>query len=87
VTPNDWRRVKELFSTAVALDESEQDSFLDAQPDTEEVVGEARSLLAAYLESPDFLEGSAPELQQLEPIDQPEKAAAWKAMLEQTPAK
>jgi tRNA A-37 threonylcarbamoyl transferase component Bud32 len=76
VNPNDWRRVKELFSTAVALDECKRDSLLDAQPDSEEVLDEVRSLLAAYLESPDFLEGSVPELPPLEPIDEPANSLA-----------
>jgi len=66
VNPNDWKRAKELFSTAVTLDEAERDAYIDSQPDSNEILDEARSLLAAYLESPDFLEGAVPELPPVE---------------------
>ncbi len=62
VNLNDWKRAKELFSTAVTLDEAERDAYIDSQPDSIEILDEARSLLAAYFESPDFLEGATPEL-------------------------
>jgi tetratricopeptide (TPR) repeat protein len=62
VNPNDWKRSKELFSTVVELAEAERDPFLAAQPDSNEVLDEVRSLLATYLESPDFLEGVTPPL-------------------------
>ena len=62
MNPNDWDRAKALFSTAVALDEGQRDSYLGSQPDSKEILNEVRSLLAAYLESPDFLEGATPEL-------------------------
>jgi tetratricopeptide (TPR) repeat protein len=62
VNPNDWKRAKELFSAAIALDEPERGSYLDAQPESKEVIAEVRSLLAAYQESPDFLEGDSPEM-------------------------
>jgi len=62
VTPNDWIRVKELFSAVIALDEPERGSFLDAQPESKEVIAEVYSLLSAYQESPEFLEGETPQL-------------------------
>jgi serine/threonine protein kinase len=66
MNPNDWDRAKQLFSTAVALDEGQRDSYLGSQPDSKEILNEVRSLLGAYLESPDFLEGAVPEL----PLDE-----------------
>ena len=54
---SDWERAKELFSTAIELPEAEREQFLAVQPDTPEILAEAQSLLANYLESPDFLEG------------------------------
>jgi tetratricopeptide (TPR) repeat protein len=62
VTSNDWIRVKELFSAAIALAEDERDSYLAEQPDSYEVLSEVSSLLSNYLESPDFLEGETPQL-------------------------
>ena len=62
VTSNDWKRVKELFTSVVALAEDERDSYLAAQSDSNEVLNEVRSLLSNYLESPDFLEGVTPPL-------------------------
>ena len=62
VTANDWKRVKELFTSVVALAEDERDSYLAAQPDSNEVLNEVSSLLSNYLESPDFLEGVTPPL-------------------------
>jgi serine/threonine protein kinase len=62
VTSNDWKRVKELFTSVVALAEGERDSYLAAQSDSNEVLNEVSSLLSTYLESPDFLEGVTPPL-------------------------
>ena len=62
VTSNDWKRVKELFTSVVALAEDERDSYLAAQSDSNEVLNEVSSLLSNYLESPDFLEGVTPPL-------------------------
>ncbi len=76
VNPNDWKRAKELFSTVVELAEAERDPFLAAQPDSNEVLDEVRSLLAAYLESPDFLEGASPELPPVDLADEPSSSIA-----------
>jgi hypothetical protein len=76
VTPNEWKRAKELFSTVVELAEAERDPFLAAQPDSNEVLDEVRSLLAAYLESPDFLEGASPELPLVDLADEPSGSLA-----------
>jgi tetratricopeptide (TPR) repeat protein/tRNA A-37 threonylcarbamoyl transferase component Bud32 len=62
VTSNDWKRVKELFTSVVALAEDDRDSYLAAQSDSNEVLNEVSSLLSNYLESPDFLEGVTPPL-------------------------
>lgn len=62
MTAQEWMRAKEIFSTAIDLAETERAVFLAAQPDSNEVLDEARSLLATYEQSPDFLEGATPEL-------------------------
>ena len=88
LNPNDWNRAKEHFSNAVALSETERDAYLDAQPDSKEVLDEARSLLAAYLESPGFLEGAVPGLPPVEPDDEPSislagrRIGAWQLVRE-----
>jgi serine/threonine protein kinase len=76
VNPNDWKRAKELFSTVVEMAEAERDPFIAAQPDSNEVLDEVRSLLAAYLESPDFLEGASPELPPVDQADEPSGSLA-----------
>ena len=68
-----WIRAKEIFSAAIDLHASEREEFLAAQPDADEIIDEARSLLANFLESPDFLEGVTAEL----PEDEPEVAPAF----------
>ena len=88
MNPNDWTRAKELFSTAVTLDEAGRDAYIDSQPDSNEILDEARSLLAAYLESPDFLEGAVPELPPVELTDEPaislagRRIGAWQLVRE-----
>ena len=62
MTAQEWRRAKEIFSTAIALAESERGLFIEVQPDPQAVLDEVRSLLITYQQSPDFLEGAAPEL-------------------------
>jgi len=52
-----WKRSKELFSAALEQAPSEREGFFAQQFDPIEVIAEARSLLANYLEFPDFLEG------------------------------
>jgi tRNA A-37 threonylcarbamoyl transferase component Bud32 len=59
VTPEVWKRAKEVFSAALGLPEGDREAFLAAQQDAREIVNEVRSLLAAYDESPDFLENAA----------------------------
>ncbi len=59
MTPEEWGRAKELFSTAVALAEAERESFLQSQTGSDSILEEVRALLAAYEESPDFLDESA----------------------------
>jgi len=76
VNPNEWKRAKELFSTVVELAEAERDPFLAVQPDSNEVLDEVRSLLAAYLQSPDFLEGASPELPLVDLADEPSGSLA-----------
>jgi serine/threonine protein kinase len=88
VNANDWKRAKELFSTAVALDEAERDAYIDSLPDSNEILDEVRSLLAAYLEAPDFLEDAVPELPPLELADEPSislagrRIGAWQLVRE-----
>jgi predicted Ser/Thr protein kinase len=62
VNPEGWKRAKNLFSAALALPEAERKAFLQAQQDERETLDEVRSLLAAYRDSPDFLENAAPNL-------------------------
>ncbi|MGD0682892.1 MAG: serine/threonine-protein kinase [Terracidiphilus sp.] len=76
MTLNDWKRAKELFSAVAELAEAERDLFLAAQPDSNEVLDEVRSLLTAYLESPDFLEGASPELPPVDLADEPSGSLA-----------
>ncbi len=59
---NNWERAKQLFSAAIEQPEGEQERFLDQQGESAEVVEEARSLLANYLASPDFLDGTPLEI-------------------------
>jgi len=73
VISGNWIRAKEIFSAAIDLHASEREEFLAAQPDADEIIDEARSLLANFLESPDFLEGVTAEL----PEDEPEVAPAF----------
>lgn len=67
MTPEEWGRAKELFSTAVALAEAERESFLQSQTVSGSVLEEVRGLLATYEESPDFLDEAASGLQLLTP--------------------
>jgi hypothetical protein len=59
VTTEEWERAKELFSAAVALEEVPREAFLQSQTDPAETLDEVRSLLAAYNDSPDFLDEAA----------------------------
>ncbi len=68
-----WKRAKELFSAALELLPGDRERFFAAQFDPIEVIGEARSLLANYLESPDFLEGVTALL----PEDEDAQASAF----------
>jgi serine/threonine-protein kinase len=68
-----WKRAKELFSAALELPSSEREQFFATRSDPIEVIAEARSLLASYLESPDFLEGATAPL----PDDESEVAPAF----------
>jgi serine/threonine protein kinase len=70
---DDWKRAKELFSAALERHSAERERFFATQPDPIEVIAEARSLLANYLESPDFLEDVTAQL----PDDESEFAAAF----------
>ena len=76
MNPNDWARAKEIFTAAAGLAAAEQDAYLHAQPDSNEVLDEARSLLAVYLESPDFLEGVTPVLPLVDLADEPSGSLA-----------
>jgi len=76
VTPNDWARAKEIFTAAAGLAAVERDAYLYAQPDSKEVLDEARSLLAVYLESPDFLEGVTPVFPPVGLADEPAASLA-----------
>jgi len=62
VNPEGWKHAKDLFSAALGLPESEREAFLAAQQEEPEILDEVRSLLAAYHDSPDFLENATPEL-------------------------
>jgi hypothetical protein len=76
VNPNDWARAKEIFTAAAGLAAAERDAYLHAQPDSKEVLDEARSLLAVYLESPDFLEGVTPVFPPVGLADEPAASLA-----------
>jgi eukaryotic-like serine/threonine-protein kinase len=80
VTTKEWARAKELFSAAVALEEVERESFLQSQPDPPETLNEVRSLLAAYKESPDFLDDATLELS-VEPSLPPQSNGEQKLLL------
>jgi len=81
-----WKRAKELFCATLELQESERERFLVAQPDPIEVIAEARSLLASYLESPDFLEGVTAPLPDEEGEDAPafagRRVGTWRLIRE-----
>ena len=81
-----WKRAKEVFCATLELQESERGRFLAAQPDPIEVIAEARSLLANYLESPDFLEGvTAPlpdEEGEVAPAFAGRRVGAWRLIRE-----
>ena len=67
MTSQEWTRAKELFSAAVALAEAERDSFLQSQTVSDSILEEVRALLAAYEESPDFLDEDDSRLHLLTP--------------------
>jgi Tfp pilus assembly protein PilF len=79
---DNWRRAKELFCAALELEPSERERFFAAQFESIEVIAEARSLLATYLESPDFLEGVTASLLDDESDTVPalagRRAGAWR---------
>ena len=62
MTQEDWKRAKDLFSSALVLPETEREAFLAAQQDEWEILDDVRSLLATYRDSPDFLENATPAL-------------------------
>lgn len=76
MNPNDWARAKEIFTAAAGLAAAERDAYLYAQPDSKEVLDEARSLLAVYLESPDYLEGVTPVFPPVGLADEPAASLA-----------
>ena len=76
MNPNDWARAKEIFTAATGLAAAERDAYLHAQPDSKEVLDEACSLLAVYLESPDFLEGVTPVFPPVECAGEPAASLA-----------
>jgi tetratricopeptide (TPR) repeat protein len=88
VTDLEWRRAKEIFSTAIDLAETERGLFLEVQPDPQVVLDEVRSLLTIYQQSPDFLEGAAPGLPPATRADAPEvplagrRIGAWQLLRE-----
>ena len=75
MTTAEWTRVKDLFEAALRLPEAERPAFLAAQPEPPAIVEEARSLLATYQASPDFLEGASPRLPEPSPDDPPPELA------------
>ena len=68
MTPEEWGRAKELFSTALALAEAERELFLQSQTDSDSTLEEVRALLAAYEESPDFLDEATSRLHLPAPV-------------------
>jgi hypothetical protein len=52
----DWRRVKDLFESALRLREAERDAFLESSGADPGMIAEVRSLLEVYEEAPGFLE-------------------------------
>ena len=83
---DNWERAKELFSVALERHSSERERFFAAQPDPIEVIAEARSLLANYLESPDFLEDVTAQLpddeSEVEPAFTGRRVGAWRLIRE-----
>lgn len=63
MNPQEWARAKELFSTALDMAETDREPFLQSQTDSEATLGEVRTLLATFDESPDFLDEQAAQLQ------------------------
>ncbi len=61
--PAGWNQVKDLFDQALRVPPAERDSFLRSHTEDSVILAETRSLLAVYEESPDFLEGAAPEME------------------------
>ncbi len=64
--PTDWNRLKDLFEQALRVEPTVRDSFLRAQTEDPDVLAELRSLLIVYEKSPEFLEGAAPEIGELQ---------------------
>ncbi len=64
--PSDWSRLKELFEQALRVEPAGRDSFLRAQTADPDVLAELRSLLVVYEKSPEFLEGAAPEIGEIQ---------------------
>jgi tetratricopeptide (TPR) repeat protein len=80
LTADEWRSAKDLFSSAVALADAEREPFLQSQSCSSEVVAEVRSLLAAYEESPDFLDQANAELPDQFPADSNHQGAQQKVL-------
>lgn len=56
VIPEEWARVKDLFSAAVALSEPDREEYLQAHGDSREDIQSVRDLLKTYEDSPEFLD-------------------------------
>jgi tetratricopeptide (TPR) repeat protein len=67
--PADWKRLKDLFEQALRVEPAGRDSFLRAQTADRDDLAELRSLLDVYERSPEFLEGAAPEIGEIEAFD------------------
>jgi serine/threonine protein kinase len=63
MTPVDWTRLKGLFEEALQLPPAERELFLVSRTANPAMLAELRSLLAVYEESPEFLEGATPEIE------------------------
>jgi len=63
MTPDQWKRINELFASALARPPAERDAFLSEACNGDDVLrGEVASLIAAHDRAGDFMDGQAPGL-------------------------
>jgi hypothetical protein len=56
MTPEQWERVKELFEAASSLDAKQQDAFISAACEDDEIRAEVKSLVSEHKQLGSFIE-------------------------------